>query len=176
MRKLKTTELNRISLNEYKTSEKIPITVILDSVRSMLNVGSVFRTCDAFRIKKVLLCGITAQPPHREITKSALGATESVDWQYYDTAAEAIESLASNTRLLALEQVENSIPLYDEQPNWAGEYALVLGNEVDGVSDEALSLCHDAIEIPQFGTKHSLNISVSAGIALWHFVSQFKFE
>ena len=176
MRKLKTTELNRISLNEFRAAEKVPITVVLDNVRSMLNVGSVFRTCDAFRVKKILLTGITAQPPHREITKSALGATESVEWEYFETQVAAIKSLAGHTKVFALEQTQASVLLNDIQPDWTKEYALVFGNEVEGVSDEVLALCENAIEIPQYGTKHSLNISVSAGIALWHFVSQFKFE
>lgn len=176
MRKLKTTELSRFSVEEFKESRKIPITIILDNVRSMLNVGSAFRTADAFRIERILLCGITAKPPHREITKSALGATESVDWKYFKSTEEALEYLPKNTRIFAVEQTDKSQQLDGLRPNWDYHYALIFGNEVSGVSEAALSLCDGAVEIPQFGTKHSLNISVSIGVVLWHFVSNYNFE
>ena len=176
MRKLRTTELNRFSVDEFKESGKVPVTLILDNVRSMLNVGSAFRTADAFRIERILLCGITAKPPHREITKSALGATESVEWEYFKSTEEAIKSLPKDTRVIAVEQTDRSRNLIDLQPDWSLPYALVFGNEVDGVSEEALPFCDDAVEIPQYGTKHSLNVSVSIGVVLWHFISHFNFE
>ncbi len=176
MRKLRTTELNRFSVDEFRESRKVPITLILDNIRSMLNVGSAFRTADAFRIERILLCGITAKPPHREITKSALGATESVEWEYFSSAEEAIKNLPKVTRVIAIEQTDKSQDLTDLKPDWNSPYALVFGNEVDGVSNEALALSNDAIEIPQYGTKHSLNISVSIGVVLWHFISHYNFE
>ena len=176
MRKLKTTELERINVEEFRDSRKVPLTVILEDVRSMLNVGSAFRTCDAFRIKKLILCGITAKPPHREITKSALGATESVEWIHFESVQDAIDSLDPNTRIIAIEQVENSKSLTEFDPNWDNEYAIIFGNEVEGVSEKALESSASALEIPQYGTKHSLNVSVSIGIVLWQFVKGYKFE
>jgi len=174
MRKLKTTELKRISVDEFKDSEKLPITVVLDNVRSMLNVGSAFRTSDAFRVEKVILCGITGRPPHREITKTALGATESVDWEYFENEAEALEKLNSaGTTILAIEQTDQSIELQNFEPRSETSYALVFGNEVEGVSDEFLMASSEALEIPQFGTKHSLNVSVSVGVTLWHFQNHY---
>lgn len=166
MRKLTTLELNRLELSEYRTIEKIPVVIVIDNVRSLNNVGSFFRTADAFRISKLYLCGITACPPHREIHKTALGAEESVEWRYFKTTAEACESLKNEGfDIFAVEQVEGSTMLadFDIKPN----SAFVFGNEVDGVSEEALPYCKGAVEIPQAGTKHSLNVSVSAGIVMY---------
>ncbi|TVP47505.1 MAG: TrmH family RNA methyltransferase [Mongoliibacter sp.] len=171
MRKLSMEELNRLSVDEFKTTKKIPITVVLDNIRSLNNVGSAFRTSDAFLIEKIMLCGITGQPPHRDIQKTALGATESVDWEYFDDTAAAIEQLREeNYTICALEQVENSVKLHDFIPGQGIKYALVFGNEVFGVEDNVLKSCDHILEIPQLGTKHSLNISVTMGIAIWDFV------
>ncbi len=162
-----TTELQRLTVEEFKSAEKIPLVVVLDNIRSQHNIGAVFRTADAFRVEKIFLCGITATPPNREIHKSALGATESVDWEYTEKTVDAIQILKSqNYSIFALEQTQNSISLFDlsELPT---PVALVLGNEVEGVSEEVIPLIDGALEIPQFGTKHSLNVSVSAGIAMW---------
>ena len=173
MRKLKTTELNRVSIDEFKQLHKTPVTVVLDNVRSMLNVGSVFRTCDAFRVGRLILCGITAKPPHREITKSALGSTESVDWEYAESAQQAIEKLKeSGKTIIVVEQTNKSVSIDQFMLKQDQEYALVFGNEVEGVSDKVIDQADFALEIPQFGTKHSLNISVSAGIVIWHFASK----
>lgn len=169
MRKLKVTELNRMDIPEFKAAEKTPLTVVLDDVRSMYNVGSVFRTADSFRLEKLVLCGITAYPPHPEIHKTALGAENSMEWERASSACEAVERLKKDGyEVYALEQVENSIPLQDFKARKGRKYALVLGNEVKGVSQEAVDICDGAIEIPQFGTKHSMNVSVSGGIAIWH--------
>ncbi len=170
MRKLKNSELGRKSVSEFKLSPKIPVTVVLDNIRSMNNIGSVFRTSDAFMIKKILLCGITAKPPHNDIRKTALGATESVDWEYFKHTADAVKFLISDEyTIISVEQAENSIMLQDFsiQPN--KKYALIFGNEVKGVQQEIVNLSHFCVEIPQEGTKHSLNISVSTGIVLWDF-------
>ncbi len=167
MRKLRMSELNRLSTEEFKEAEKNPIVIVLDNVRSVLNVGSVFRTSDAFRVQEVHLCGVTATPPAKEMNKTALGATESVDWQYFESTLISLEKLKSEGyTLLALEQTEGSVPLqsFDFSNK---KVALIFGNEVKGVASEALALCDASLEIPQFGTKHSLNISVSAGIAIW---------
>ena len=170
MRKLKVTELNRLSVEEFKQSDKIPLTIVLDSIRSMYNVGSVFRTADAFRIQKIILCGITAVPPMIEIHKTALGAEDSVDWEYYEDAVKAIEDLnQSGCITLAVEQVEQSIQLQNWQPDPHQHYALVLGNEVKGVQQEVVNACQASLEIPQFGTKHSLNVSNTAAIVMWEF-------
>lgn len=167
MRKLKLEELNRIDVVEYKRSEKSPIIVILDNIRSLNNIGSVFRTSDAFRIEKIYLCGITAKPPHREIHKTALGATESVEWQYFSNTEEAIGKLKNeNVEIFAIEQMDKCISLVDFIPP-AKKMAFIFGNEVKGVSDDIIPLVDECIEIPQYGTKHSLNISVCAGIVLW---------
>jgi tRNA G18 (ribose-2'-O)-methylase SpoU len=175
MRKLKNEELNRISVDEFKQIDKTPIVVVLDNIRSLNNIGSVFRTADAFLIEKIYLCGITAQPPHNEIRKTALGATESVDWEYVKDTHEAIEKLKqSNYTCIALEQVENSIMLNDFEPKALQKYAVVFGNEVKGVQQQIVDLCNFSIEIPQLGTKHSLNIAVSAGVVLWDLFSKFK--
>jgi 23S rRNA (guanosine2251-2'-O)-methyltransferase len=167
MEKLSMDALNRISPEAFKAEAKTPIIVVLDNVRSMHNVGSVFRTADGFRIEKIYLCGCTPQPPHRDIQKTALGATETVAWEYAATTAEVLLSLKqTGVKIYAVEQVTNSIALQDFN-SAAEKLVIVLGNEVDGVSEAALALCDGAIEIPQLGTKHSLNISVAAGIVLW---------
>ena len=173
MRKLTMPELNRLNVSDYHNVKKIPIILILDNVRSMENVGAFFRTADAFRIEAIYLCGITARPPHREIHKTALGADESVDWKYFETTAEACESLKSaGYRIFAVEQVENSIMLDDFIVPEKSAY--IFGNEVDGVDDEVLKYCEQAIEIPQKGTKHSLNVSVSGGIVMYYLFKNLK--
>ena len=167
MRKLSMEELHRLSKDEYDAVEKLPVVVVLDNVRSLSNVGAVFRSADAFRIGQLFLCGITACPPHREIHKTALGADETVPWRYYQTTEEACRELeAMGYRIFAVEQIEGSVMLQDFQvePNTA----YILGNEVDGVSEEVLPFCDGALEIPQQGTKHSLNVSVCSGIIMWH--------
>jgi 23S rRNA (guanosine2251-2'-O)-methyltransferase len=170
LRKLKLDELNRASVSEFKGQEKLPIVVILDNVRSMHNVGSIFRTCDGFAIEQVCLCGITSQPPHREIEKTALGATQSVNWIYYAGPVQAVEQLRKGGyTIIAIEQAENSIMLNDFEADKGKKYALIFGNEVNGVSEEVMQMIDACIEIPQFGTKHSFNIVVSAGIVLWDF-------
>lgn len=173
IRKLKTLEMNRITVEEYQTAEKMPLVVVLDNVRSMHNVGSVFRTCDAFRAESVVLCGITATPPQNEIHKTALGAENSVGWQYAKDTCDAVRHLhEEGYTVLAVEQCEGStmLPLTDHGSITAGKkYAVVLGNEVHGVQQEVIDLCDGCIEIPQFGTKHSLNVSVTAGIIIWEF-------
>ena len=168
MRKLSMEELSRKSVTEFKDAEKMPVVVVLDNIRSMHNVGSVFRTADAFLIKAVYLCGYTPQPPHRDIQKTALGATETVEWCYYHDAVLAVQSLRNEEySIFAIEQVEKSIPLHEFKPEQYEKLAVVFGNEVSGVGEEVLQLCDGSIEIPQFGMKHSLNISVAAGIVLW---------
>lgn len=169
MRKLKVTEMGRMSVAEYQTSEKQPIVVVLDHVRSLFNVGSVFRSSDAFRIENVLLCGITAQPPHPEIHKTALGAEDSVPWRYFKQTMDAITWLKEQGYVvLAVEQCEGSTSLQDFHGEPNRKYAVVLGNEVKGVQQEVVDMCDGCLEIPQYGTKHSLNVSVAAGIVLWH--------
>ncbi|HFI4797496.1 RNA methyltransferase [Elizabethkingia anophelis] len=173
--KLKLEELGRVDIETFKQSEKIPVIVLLDSIRSMNNVGAVFRTADAFIIEKVVLCGITPQPPHREIHKAALGATESVDWNYENNVTEALQKLKSEGyKILAIEQTTGSIALNEQVISKDEKYVVIMGNEVDGVSDEALALCDGFIEIPQLGTKHSLNVSVCAGIIMWEFFKNLK--
>jgi tRNA G18 (ribose-2'-O)-methylase SpoU len=175
MRKLKLDELNRVDIAEFKEQEKLPVVVVLDHVRSMHNVGSIFRTADGFAIEKVILCGITAQPPHREIEKTALGATASVDWQHFDDTLTAIDELRQQGyQIIAIEQAENSTMLNTFKPNTSAKYALIFGNEVNGVSDEAMQKIDSCIEIPQFGTKHSFNIVISAGIVLWDFFAKLR--
>ena len=175
MRKLKITELNRISTEEFKTAEKLPLIVVLDHVRSLYNVGSVFRSSDAIRVASVYLCGITATPPQVEIHKTALGAEDSVNWVYYERTQDAVEHLmAEGYEVWAVEQVEGSIMLQDFQPDKAKKYAIILGNEVKGVQQEVVDQCDGCIEIPQFGTKHSLNVSVTAGILVWEFARKMK--
>lgn len=175
MQKLKLDELGRSDLATFKEQDKFPIVIILDNIRSALNVGSAFRTADAFALQKIFCIGYTATPPHREIMKTALGSTESVEWVHYQDISDAINDLkADGYECFAVEQTNRSIMLDEFEIKKESKYALIFGNEVDGVSDEALSLCDGAIEIPQFGTKHSLNISVCVGILSWHFVLQKK--
>lgn len=174
-KKLKLEELGRIDVDTFKQSQKIPLVIVMDNIRSMHNVGAVFRTSDAFMVEKILLCGITPQPPHREIHKAALGATESVDWQYYAAVTEAIDDLkAEGYEILAIEQTNHSVLIQNYTIDPKSKYAIVLGNEVEGVSDEALPLCDAFIEIPQLGTKHSLNVSVCGGIVIWEFFKGLK--
>lgn len=173
MKKIQNAELNRLSVEEFKGSEKNPIIVVLDNVRSMNNIGSVFRTCDAFRVEQLFLCGITATPPHREIHKTALGSTESVSWTYFDDTKKAVGFLKEKGYyIIAVEQTDASVHLNDYVPDKNKKIALIFGNEINGVDDEVLALCDFCLEIPQFGTKHSINISVSAGIILWDIVTK----
>jgi len=175
MQKLKLDELNRVGVEEFKTQDKLPVVVILDNVRSMHNVGSAFRTGDGFAIEKMILCGITATPPHREIEKTALGATQSVDWLHYDDTLDAINELKANGyEIIAIEQAAGSIMLNTFKPDTTKKYALIFGNEVNGVSDEVMAVIDKCIEIPQFGTKHSFNIVISAGIVLWDFYAKLR--
>ena len=168
MRKLANSELGRKSIEDFKEAEKTPLILILDDIRSLHNIGSVFRTADAFLIEKIYLCGITATPPNKEIHKTALGATDTVAWEYSKDVLDVIAKLQTeDTEVWAIEQVENSVYLNDFHPEEGKKYALIFGNEVKGVSQEAIKLCSGTIEIPQLGTKHSLNISVSAGIVVW---------
>jgi tRNA G18 (ribose-2'-O)-methylase SpoU len=168
MRKLLNNELGRKSVDQFRSSEKSPFVIILDNVRSQSNVGSIFRTADAFLIEKIFLCGITATPPHRDIQKTALGATESVVWKYYPTAVEAVNELRKEKyQIIGVEQVKGSVFLQDFILEKEKKFALVFGHEIYGVEQEVINLCDRCIEIPQFGTKHSFNIAVSAGIVLW---------
>ena len=167
-------ELGRKSVEEFKDSPKTPVIAVLENVRSAYNVGSVFRTADAFLIEAIYLCGITAQPPHREIEKTALGATQSIKWEYFEQAADAVKQLkANNYQIVAIEQAENSVSLLDFEPSTAKKYAFFFGNEVNGVSEEVMQQIDTCLEIPQFGTKHSFNIVISTGIVLWDFYSKF---
>ena len=153
----------------------MPVVIVLDNVRSLNNIGSVFRSADAFRVKKILLCGITGRPPHREIEKTALGATASVEWEYFEKTSDALDVLKQNNyTLLCLEQTDNSISLADFDLKFPAQYAFILGNEIHGVTEEAVALSDLCIEIPQFGTKHSLNVAVTAGIILWDFYTKYK--
>jgi tRNA G18 (ribose-2'-O)-methylase SpoU len=173
MRKLKITELNRLTTEEFKSRKKTPLVVVLDNVRSLHNVGSVFRTSDAYLVETVCLCGITSTPPHAEIHKSALGAENSVDWVYFEDTLEAIKELKTKGfEVLAIEQAEGSTLLNQLEINPSGKYAVVLGNEVKGVQQAVVDACDGCIEIPQYGTKHSLNVSVTAGIIIWEFASK----
>lgn len=175
MQKLKTTELNRVGIEEFKEQEKLPVVVILDNVRSMNNVGSAFRTADGFSIEKIILCGITAQPPHREIEKTAIGATQSVAWEHVEDTVEAVKELRKNGyEIIAIEQATDSIMLNTFKPDTTKKYALIFGNEVNGVSEEVMAEIDKCIEIPQFGTKHSFNIVISAGIVLWDFYAKLR--
>ena len=167
-------ELNRLNIEEFKSTKKIPLVMVLDNIRSQHNVGAVFRTCDAFLVETIYLCGITATPPNREIHKAALGATESVDWKYFDRTVDAVSHLRDRGfAVFALEQTKHSISL-SALPALPSPVALILGNEVDGISDDVIPLIDGALEIPQFGTKHSLNVSVSAGIAIWEVFNKFQ--
>ena len=173
MQKLTSSEMGRPSVGEFKASEKFPLTIVLDNVRSALNVGSAFRTADAFAVERIICIGITATPPHREILKTALGSTESVEWVYFDSVENANDSgLLKGYTCVAVEQTTDSVLLSDFHFEKNRPYALFFGNEVDGISEEVLSICPQALEIPQYGTKHSLNVSVCIGIVSWEFVRQ----
>lgn len=175
MRKLKNSELGRINVEEFKKVAKIPLVVVLDNVRSLNNIGSVFRTGDAFLIEKIYLCGITAKPPHKEIHKTALGATESVEWEYAENTLELLKKLKeNNVKIAAVEQTENSIFLQNFEVDTAQKYAVIFGNEVKGVQQKVVTASDYCLEIPQYGTKHSLNISVSCGIVLWDLFKKMK--
>lgn len=170
LRKLKITELNRLSAEEFKEAQKLPLVVVLDDVRSLHNIGSVFRTSDAFRIERIYLCGITAVPPHPDMHKTALGAEFSVDWIYVNNAVEAVDNLKNEGYMVySIEQAEGSIMLDELELDKTKKYAVVLGNEVKGVNQEVINHSEGCIEIPQYGTKHSLNVSVTAGIVIWDF-------
>ncbi|MFL2623216.1 MAG: RNA methyltransferase [Flavobacteriaceae bacterium] len=175
MRKIKNSELNRLSVEGFKAAKKSPLIVVLDNVRSLNNVGSIFRSADAFRIQHIYLCGITATPPHKDIQKTALGSTEAVDWSYAKDTLAVVEKLQSvNVKVMAIEQAENATVLQDFYPNNQSIYALVFGHEVKGVNQEVVNQCDGVIEIPQFGTKHSLNIAVSGGVVLWDLFSKMN--
>jgi tRNA G18 (ribose-2'-O)-methylase SpoU len=177
MRKLENSELERKSIEDFKQAKKTPLILILDDIRSLHNIGSVFRTADAFLIEKIYLCGITATPPNKEIHKTALGATETVVWEHYENVISIIEKLkADDVMTLAIEQVESAVFLQNFEIQKGKKYALVFGNEVHGVSQEAVALCDGCIEIPQLGTKHSLNIAVSAGIVVWDLFQKMKWN
>lgn len=176
MKKLRLEELGRISVGEFKEAEKLPVCIVLDNIRSLHNVGSVFRTADAFRLKKIYLTGITGTPPHREIHKTALGATESVDWEYVEKPDQVIAKLKhEGFAIVAVEQTDASTPLHAFTPKPDQKIALVFGNEIHGVSEEVIALTDVALEIPQSGTKHSLNVSVCAGIVVWELVRKLRF-
>lgn len=175
MKKLLNEELNRKTVEEFKNAGKYPIMIVLDNVRSLNNIGSIFRSCDAFLVEGLILCGITATPPHREISKTALGATESVSWQYYNSTLDAIETLRNNGyKIFAVEQTEHAILLHEFSVSQNEKYAFIFGHEIRGVEQEVVNRCDGAIEIPQHGTKHSLNVAVSAGIVLWEFFSFYQ--
>ncbi|MDP5229554.1 MAG: RNA methyltransferase [Cellulophaga sp.] len=175
MRKLKNSELDRLAIDEFKEAQKTPIIVVLDNIRSLNNIGSVFRTADAFLIEKIYLCGITAQPPHKDIHKTALGATDSVTWEYAENTIDVLKKLKEqNIETIAIEQAENATFLNEYHIDSTKKYAVVFGNEVKGVTQEVVTFCDTVIEIPQYGTKHSLNISVSAGVVLWDFWSKLQ--
>ena len=173
MRKLKITELNRLSVDEFKKADKLPLVVVLDEVRSLHNIGSVFRTSDAFLVNRIYLCGITATPPHPEIHKTALGAEDTVEWKYMKNTLDAVQELHNEGyTVLSIEQVEGSTLLGDLVLESNRKYAIVMGNEVKGVQQEVVNACDGCIEIPQYGTKHSLNVSVTTGIVLWEFCNK----
>jgi tRNA G18 (ribose-2'-O)-methylase SpoU len=174
-RKLLNSELNRLSPDQFRAAPKIPIVVVLDNVRSQHNIGAAFRTSDAFRIEKIILCGICATPPSAEIHKAALGAEDTVDWEYTgDTAAAVAQLQQLGYAAIAIEQAERSVLLHDFVPLPNGKYAVIFGNEVKGVAQQVVDICDGCIEIPQFGSKHSLNVSVSIGIVLWDFVKKYQ--
>ena len=175
MRKLKITELNRISIEEFKEADKLPLVVVMDDIRSLHNIGSVFRTADAFRIECIYLCGITATPPHPEMHKTALGAEFTVDWKYVNNAVETVDNLRSEGYVVySVEQAEGSIMLDELVLDRSKKYAIVMGNEVKGVQQEVIDHSDGCIEIPQYGTKHSLNVSVTAGIVIWDLFKKLK--
>lgn len=173
MRKLRTIEMNRLSIEEFREAPKLPLVVVLDNVRSLYNIGSIFRSCDAFRVKSVYLCGITATPPNAEIHKTALGGEDSVEWKYFEKTEDVIQQLRQEDYFIySIEQVENSTRLQNLSLDATKTYAVIFGNEVKGVSQNVVDLSNDCLEIPQFGTKHSLNVSVAAGIVIWEFARQ----
>ena len=175
MRKLKNSELNRLSVEEFKQSTKTPLIIVLDNIRSLNNIGSVFRTSDAFLIEKIYLCGITAKPPHKDIHKTALGSTDTVDWDYVENTIDLIDKLKQEgVKILSIEQAEDATMLNTFKTESNTKYAIVFGNEVKGVSQDVVSVSDTVIEIPQFGTKHSLNISVSAGVVIWDLYCKLK--
>lgn len=177
MKKLKNSELNRISVSEFKNVSKSPIIIILDNIRSAHNVGSIFRTCDAFLISEIILCGITATPPNNEIRKTALGSTESVDWRYFDNIEEVVLNLKKEGfQIISIEQADKSLKLEKFRPKKNEKYAFIFGNEIKGIDQKIIDISDDIIEIPQFGTKHSLNVSVSAGIVIWDVFSKISFS
>ena len=179
MKKLTTEEMGRMSVEEFRESEKLPLTVVLDNVRSLNNIGSVFRTSDAFRVEHIALCGITATPPHREIHKTALGAEDSVEWSYHEDAAECVRGLKEKGyRIYAVEIAHDSIKLdaMTQLRNNALKIALVFGNEIEGVQESVMELCDGALEIPQYGTKHSLNVSCAAAIVIWELFKEMRIE
>ena len=176
MRKLRLKELNRLSTEDFKSSVKTPIVLVLDNIRSAHNVGSAFRTADAFALESLYLCGITAKPPHREILKTAIGASHSMDWQYFQDPKEALQELKKKGyHLIAVEQTEKSLALQNLQIDPGQKLALIFGNEVAGISDELLPMVDQALEVPQFGTKHSLNVSVCIGLVVWDIFKQMRF-
>lgn len=175
MRKLKNSELNRLSVEDFKSIKKTPLIVILDNVRSLNNIGSVFRSSDAFRIEHIYLCGITATPPHKDIQKTALGSTDAIDWSYDEHTLDVVKNLQKqNVKVMAIEQAENAQMLHDFVPQEKTTYAVVFGHEVKGVAQHVVDQCDGVIEIPQFGTKHSLNIAVSCGVVLWDLFSKMN--
>jgi tRNA G18 (ribose-2'-O)-methylase SpoU len=175
MIKQTTAEMNRLSVEAFRLAKKLPVVVVLDNIRSQNNIGAVFRTADAFRLRSLILCGITATPPHREIHKTALGATDSVEWSYSETTTDAVNRLKSEGfTIIAVEQTTGSIPLNEYKPLPGQKLAVIFGNEVNGVDEALLPLCDAAIEIPQYGTKHSINVSVAVGIVIWDIFSSLK--
>ena len=175
MKKLKNSELDRISVEEFKKSKKIPITILLENIRSAHNIGSVFRTADSFLINEIILCGISAQPPNKDIRKTALGSSESVEWKYEKNIEAAIQKLKDEgNKIISIEQTTNSISLENFKPSKNSKYAIIFGNEVNGIEQRTIDLSDMAIEIPQYGTKHSLNISVAAGIIIWNIFSKIN--
>ena len=176
MRKLKNSELDRLTVEEFKGAKKSPIIIVLDNIRSQNNIGSAFRTSDAFRLESIYLCGITATPPHREIHKTALGAENTLNWQYFESTMEAVIQLKEQGyKIIAVEQAENSTLLQNYRATTTEKIALIFGNEVDGVDQSIMDISDSCLEIPQFGTKHSLNITVSMGIVIWQIISQGSF-
>ena len=176
MKKLKNSELNRIDVTSFKSIKKTPLIVVLDNIRSLINIGSIFRTCDAFLVSKIYLCGITAQPPNRKINKTALGSTESVEWEYFKSTKKIIEKLISKgVKIWSIEQVEKAKKLHEiEEIDKGIEHAVVFGNEIKGVSQEIIDISNNTIEIDQYGTKHSLNVTVAAGIVIWKFYNSLN--
>jgi 23S rRNA (guanosine2251-2'-O)-methyltransferase len=174
-RKITNEDLNRLTIDEFRVSEKIPLILILDDIRSMHNIGSIFRSADAFRVGKIILCGISAVPPHKDIHKTALGATDSVAWEYYEDIRQVIQLMRAEGYIISgIEQTKDSIMLHDFYPDKKAKYAFILGHEVRGVKQSVVDICDITIEIPQFGTKHSLNVSVCAGLVIWDFYQKYK--